>query len=373
MANVHSYEDCVATLPIHPRIETSIGFYCTPVIGDIFAKLTKRHFVSAINVIGRRSLDVNSVVHGYLNNLRKLHVEPVFIWRDDSQKHSGEIVNYLNELIQKGLVVQEKREIKICECGAVEMLAHEFERVGRLKVLNIISRDVYFCRLCGSKPQSVERESLLLRTPRKIAPKVYPQCLQSEFDHQLSKICSHEQLISRTRPDNSSVQIDGKGYTLDVDFVWATYIRSMFDAGYKIKTVVCSNHVLARLAMVFATNSPLLEERSLFSEVVVTPYYQVDLKQNIIEQYDHTSVRALLLSMYHVRHKKVGLNSRDLYLFQKSFSTSVRLSSDLVNAMDTQQTLELMDGHNVSKMAQMVRKYDQLDWKYSDLYKAICI
>lgn len=350
---------CIGTLPITPKIETGFEFYFTPIVTRVLSKLVGLPMVLAINMVGRKS--DYSAFRSFLDGVIKLEIMPERIWFDNNPDHLEKISSYLEILDSKGVLEETCAEVMMCQCGAIETLSVDFGRKKDFKLLEFIGGN-WSCRLCGSSLESKKTKVLMVHLPV-IAntPITYPGKFSRELREKLDTLSLRPWLITRHREINPPAVFKGHKYFMDVDFAWATFLTTLSQEGWLMEAIVVSHRVLNQLAGLYAINSVLMGNHYPIKEVIVTPFCQSGISNDVVKGYSAKAIKAFVLEMFQSNRKEVAINSRELFLAELSLKLAGEISTDHAIVIDTlAEALALIKDEGMVKLMKLVRQQKQL-------------
>lgn len=197
----------VTTLPITPSTESPYLRFYTPLLADIFSRLTGTPFKMFCNTVGFKTgfsaTRQSELYQHYLAQLSLLSI------RSNTSDHDGS-VNYrsyqagtLSDLVLERIVEQTELDLAWCQCGRVELPAE--------LVYTLLSRKHGFkglikgtakdplCSFCGSSLSSSRENVKFIHLPVYNAHhvNVIPAKLGNQLSQYITDISAHPMLISR--------------------------------------------------------------------------------------------------------------------------------------------------------------------------------
>ncbi len=288
-------DTCVATFPIGVRsFNPKIGLFVPVVIAYALAKQLGGKMVLAVNALDSLIAERDRFVDPFVSAVRSMDVNPDYIWVDS--EHEEELLLCVRQLVRFGIIREELRLIKSCNCGRVIMLdnapVHKDARLYRMVPEGL--RCVY----CNSLCEVSQVQSLVLKFGDiGSEPLAFPKQASGRIREKWQRISSMEYLISRGRDTGIQLRLDNE-YFLDIDSVWLQYLKCIEAEKF---VLVGSNHVAWHLAL--ASAYLRAEKPRAEIQIVLTPYIVGEMAEEVNSLSGVDLALYLLLNVYWGNHE----------------------------------------------------------------------
>lgn len=274
-------ERLIMTMPIKPQQNTNIGMYIAPTIMNTLSDIFECDNLMAINLLNtyKSKDDYLSV---YKNDLNKHGIKYCDLFVDKS--NIDKILMLIEKMAKEGNISTQFESIYRCECGKVDILKRGLSN-NEIGKLYFLKDDRYFCRQCATECINYNESVLTLNLEEKIddSIKIVPIFLKKDIQH-LTKVFKGEKLlISKTRETGCKIDIFGKSFNIDIDFILSNYFQ-LFDADKKI--ILASNHQVLQMYLLNYLNRIVKKDDICF---IANPYMNLCKDFNPLEEYEKTS------------------------------------------------------------------------------------
>ncbi|MEK7564610.1 MAG: hypothetical protein AAB394_02625 [Patescibacteria group bacterium] len=296
----------ILTLPMTPRSEYQLGYWLTPVIGDILRKRTGQDFVISIGTLGMRNIDA-VFIKNFIEEVSLLKLRCSF-WEDTSNR--GLLSDRIAEVLPLFRLHNQFVECWVCNCGALE-IPKEQARFLKQKTF-YISNGKVFCAKCKQEAclKILDRVSIFFpeSQSQEILDNVavLPGFYLNEFRELLVQFAENGICINRQRQTGFFYQ----QYNIDVEFVWETLLSLL--AKKEEIVMVVNNHVLRQtlISILLFRFLGFTNKITLF----ITPYISYpgkpdkwQVKKLLELGHDENTVRFMLAASLCWREKDSGL------------------------------------------------------------------
>lgn len=316
----------LATLPLSPRLNPSLGFYTIPVVADVLGKATGGKIVQAVNLVGDKP-NAKKQLSKHLKTLGILGVDTSFLWLDSNHLHFSETIA---EGFNRGWITEEQIRIWICPCGKTEipenadnLLWTEFDAT-----TYSLNGGIPLCNLCQKFSVLRQRKRLMLRLPANIPLfATEPSYAGSECSAIERQFNSRKLSISRERETGLSVNLSGLEYHLDPDLVWMLFPALASKHFHRPIDVLITGHKTLKHAIIAILVSWQLTGNSP-GAVVSLPYINFRAKRNtkridtLLKKHRGLTIRCLLSYALGSKRKELETRSEQLYWIEHSLSIS---------------------------------------------------
>jgi len=365
-------KNCITCLPLTLQSEIKTGFVLTPFVVSMLSKLTGLNSVCCVNLTGMRYKDISkNEIKSRLGNfqvlLNRLGVAPSHYWIDSDPSHIARLGQYCESLAESGKLRCVRKNVLICQCGAVEILAEAVatEWIGEGKVIEKRAGQV-FCKLCKTTLNSTDPQCLLLESS---LGKVTIQTHPSFYGKEINELQKFNQpiLVSRQRTSDYSIPLFGQKWQLDTDFCWSLLFCSLIEDGFQPDVVVVSNHVLKQLVWSLGISRNLSDKIDTVTAIVM-PYVsfgesesrlsQTKQVSQLLDRYGQLLVRLLLASALKWDQKEICVSSKQIFWALKGLSNMLATPLTITGSTMTsiQCAFESMDGNFVDRLISDLRK-----------------
>jgi len=270
----------VTTMPIKPRIHTSIGMSVAPMLVDFIGKKLDIKNVLAINLLHAYECK-DSISNQYIRDLNKMgfSFEQTFVDKDFLDVLCESIIL----LYKKNLVQKMKKSIVRCKCGKVDIVKEG--------IRNYENGDLYYwknnklyCRECHSECKEYQESQLYLYLNPSISDRIHitPYFLQSEISHFHKTMPGKCILVSKNRKTECSLNIHNESYYIDHDLLWMCYVQCFRESN---QILVASNHQLYEMYLLNYINQMAFSKKLNF---IATPYMKGNQQRTkeLLSQYE---------------------------------------------------------------------------------------
>lgn len=291
-------EKVVMTMPIKPQKKTNIGMLIAPTIMNTLSEMFLCKGVMATNLLNTYK-NKESDLQIYINDLKKegIKYDQLFVDKDNSDK----ILEVIANLIYGGYVTKERETIYRCPCGKVDILNHGISNIG-LGKLYFEKEGNYFCNECKSICTPSLEEVLVLNLPNTIDDSllIVPTFLKNDANHLSKTFKGSKLLISKLRETGYQLNVDGKNFNIDIDFMWMNYFQLF---GEKQKIMLASNHQTLQMYLLNYLNRISRNDEICF---IANPYMNNCAKFDPLQELDKTSDEFYkkLFILYNLKWKK---------------------------------------------------------------------
>ncbi len=261
----------VVTFPIGVRsAEVKNGLLLTPLISQIIANKTDAEFMLVLNSMDSYVKQREQYVQPFMDACKKMNITPDEVFIDSYNK--DKLVKHVNELIDLGIVREERRKIKICDCGKVQFL-EDAKTQPEARLYKLDKDSTESCTMCHTSLKTIERDVLVFHAPKNLGeqPQSFPPNSVSRVNYLWKQIENMEYLFSRERETGVQIERNGKKYNIDIDSCWLQYLSSIEQ---KNIIMVASNHVVWHQCLATAYLRAKNDKRNV--QMVFTPYIRGD-------------------------------------------------------------------------------------------------
>lgn len=230
-------ERIVMTMPIKPQKNTNIGMFIAPAIMNTLSEMFECKGIMATNLLNTYK-NKDDDLQIYIDDLEKQGIKYTELFVD--KYNSDKILEVITRLVYDGYVTKERETIYRCQCGKVDILNHGISNVG-LGKLYFENEGNYYCSECKSLCIPSIEEVLVLNLPNNIDDSllIVPTFLKNDANHLSKTFKGSKLLVSKLRETGYQLNIDGKVFNIDIDFIWMNYFQLFSE---KQKIMLASNH-----------------------------------------------------------------------------------------------------------------------------------
>lgn len=283
------------SLPAKPQSKTNIGLLFAPITMEIIGKKTNFKKMVTLNTL-HSYISTEDYVDVYLNDLKNIDVKFDYCYED--KKHTDELLLILKKMVKNNIIEEKEENIYSCKCGRVEFIENGL-CYGDGKLYSKKGNNLY-CNFCNSKIICKKRKALVLKYD-KVGENVnvIPSFLSKEMNYFIELFHNQDILISKKRDTGNYILVDGKKYSIDIEFIWAQ-LHGIYDSD---KIMIASNHQVYVMFMINMLNRYFNNNNILF---VLTPYMDNNTKfDNFEEKYNKLyDISKKLFLIYSLNWKK---------------------------------------------------------------------
>ena len=264
-------DTAVVTFPIGVRsAEVKNGLLLTPLISQIIANKIDAEFTLVLNSMDSYVINREQYVRPFMDACEQMNITPDKVFVDEYNKDT--LLKHVHELVDLGIVREEKRKIKICDCGKVQLL-EEAKTQPEARLYKIGDDNTECCVMCHSPLKIIEKDVLVFHAPKNMGeqPQSFPPNSISRVNYLWKQIENMEYLFSRERETGIKIKLNNKEYNIDVDSCWLQYLSSIKQ---KNIIMVASNHVVWHQCLAVAYLKAKNDQRNI--QMVFTPYIRGD-------------------------------------------------------------------------------------------------
>lgn len=235
----------IATLWMTPYIHTPIGYWLTPVIGDIVAKQRGEPMTLFLGTLGLAEIS-DSAVEQTRDTATALGVEGATVLdRDHFFVLSRAATDTLSAAEKEGRLVERTLSSYVCPCGALEIPVEAAEFLKR-KTFTLDAGGVH-CKRCGNSAheQFLKKQFLFFRKTSidffNMNVNVVPRFYKKEVENLLAQVYKDGVPVSKNRETGATY----RNNPIDIEFVLA-HTGTLL---YENTTLVGTNHVLRQLML----------------------------------------------------------------------------------------------------------------------------
>ncbi len=258
----------IITLPISPRNAPTIGYWLTPVAGDMLRRRRgKDNYRIIVGALGAHEPRVEDVTR-FQQTLDALGVKGDIVL---DAAYAEDFYGCATRLLECSAVKMTPEECYVCSCGALELPCSQ-ARYLKQKTFKIDASGEMYCARCGEKAarQTIKRTYILFKRAaiRQALNdvRVVPEFYRTEFSDLAEQIAVNGICISRNR----ETAFCFAGTYLDVEFVWETLLCIQEEASI---TLVVNNHVLRQALIAVLALHALGVKKDV--TILVLPYLRL--------------------------------------------------------------------------------------------------
>lgn len=282
----------VSSLPVKPQNITNIGMMMAPTVMNYLGDVLECDKMISFNILHSYS-DKADELDVYIDDVKKsgISYDKIFI---DSQK-ANELLEFIEKMYYTKQIIEKNKKIIRCECGKVDL---EKDAINNNAKLYTIKNGKIYCNQCNTECKEYDETSLVLEVKNEKDIFIIPNYLNRDIQSINKLFINKDILISKGRNTNYSLNLNGKKYNVDIDFLWSNYFK-LFDKETQI--YIASNHQLFAMFLMNYISKISSDKKLIF---VATPYLNVDLKKawNEYNLKELKEFKSLLL-LYNMRWK----------------------------------------------------------------------
>lgn len=301
----------IITLPMTPRKMATVGYWASPLVGDILSKRINDRFYVAIGKLGKRDTD-DSMINDFIKDLNTIGVN-ADNWIDSDNLMS--LIDSTHQLLKDSKTVEGIDRYYVCRCGVVEIKVDHVNSLNlKQKAFKVVNGHEVICLRCESSSAikllnncTFYFRSENIETVLNCGLSIYPKFYYSELNDLLGQINEHGIQISKFR-DTGFQYLN---YNIDLEFIWQNML-TLFPREEKIVLSI-NNHVLRQTLI-----SVLIFREAGFNtpiEIVVSPYFSYpgsiekwEINKLIGLGFDREMIRYLVASSFIWQSKNVVLD-----------------------------------------------------------------
>lgn len=221
----------IVSLPIYPWENPTLSHIISPYVSNLIMKnIVWYESIIATNLLWIKTKNFSSeilqnLITSYENLIQNFWIKYTYNWIDKNEIAS--INEFFNQMVTKWYISEQKISVIKCECWCVEMIdgGHTYGSKKKLVENN-------FCKKCHTAWKKQEIEGLLFHNPWLEIWKIYPKKYASFMNNYNSIYHNILLLISRQRDTWITQTINGTNYNIDIDFIWSTWLSSLYIKWY---------------------------------------------------------------------------------------------------------------------------------------------
>ncbi len=284
----------VMTMPIKPQEETNIGMYISPTLMEVLSDILSCDSVMAVNLLNTYK-DKDLQLKHFIDDLERQGIKYDKLFVD--KNYVDKILTLIQELIKRGFVKKSTEEVFRCDCGKVDFLKQGIN--SNTNKLYYEKNGKYYCKECGSECKSFKEDVLVLDLSKDVDDSmlIVPTFLKNDVKHLTKAFKGSKMLVSKQRDTGYQLDVDGKKFNIDIDFLWTNYFR-FFDNDQII--MLASNHQLYKMYLLNYLNKIISGNEICF---VAHPYMNLSRELNPLAEYEKTrdSIYKKLFILYNLK------------------------------------------------------------------------
>lgn len=278
----------ITTMPIKPQNKTKIGMCLAPILTDVFGDCMSAEKIFSVNVLNTYDYK-DDIINRYLKSIKDLGINYDKLYID--KVHNKFLADCINDLINKGIIIEKESKTCRCPCGRVDSLKDGI-RLYDDKTLYYEKDGKIFCKLCNEEAEETSEKNLFIHldenadTSINIFPtKLKKACLG--FDKQYK---GKDYLITKNRETGYKTTYNGTDYNIDIDALWLNYINCFKNNS---QIIIASNHQVFEMYLLNYLNK-MYNNKDL--HFIATPYLKFKDK-NIEQKFENMNQIATKLSL----------------------------------------------------------------------------
>lgn len=365
----------VTQMPISPREDPVLGFYESPVVTDVFAKVEGVETILPFNTTGVKKGYEQRPLDSAIDYIKKLGVENPLIYVDGAKENLARVSEFLKYGLRKGFIYETRGGVFYSDDGLTEFLDHEDNLTP-----SINNRSEYTYYMKNGAPYSKStnlalthemRDCLMLRLPEQQPTiEVFPQYARSEFDTLYKQFSGRSILISRLTDKPIKIEAGNiRSYNIDPDMYWMPFLNILQEYFFMYaKDLVVVNSTLKQA--VLSTMMTQLVDAVPPEKLIVLPKINLDSDkgsilraEEFLKKYGPFVTNMLLLQGIGASRKEIVLDSSLVHWIKKSFE-NVDVDSIVPSELSIAELLEHKG--NPSQLPAQLKKirqgrFDDLD------------
>lgn len=319
----------ILTLPISIRKIPTLGYWLTPVVGDVLRRRTKDNYRIIVGTLGSRAPQDDEVLE-FRNTLNKMNVGAEVVFDADM---ANDLANHALRFLDRSQVKMVREQCYVCSCGALELPCEQTKYL-KQKTFKVNELGAICCTRCGDEAtqRTLERayvffneaicEYALHRSV--LAPEFY----RKELHDLMKQIKEYGVCVSRNRETGFLFG----NINMDVEFVWQALLCLQEDSK---NVLVVNNHVLRQALISMLIAKTLNTELDV--ETLILPYLHYP-EQNRLEKWrvtrllnlghDASTLRFMLMASLHWHKKDCDLRPEISQVEYRRFNLLRRLVSE---------------------------------------------